>query len=68
MSLSPGQVVTIEVTGTLRVGGMTFTDCSFQGVKILRKNADGSYQVDLSFVANAPGMNDVTVEADWIKG
>ena len=45
MDFKPGQRVKVVQRGTLKIGGLTLTDNTFEGVTVVRKNPDGTYQV-----------------------
>jgi len=55
-----GDVVTLRQAGTIQVGGITLTDNVIDGVTIVSDNNDGTYQVDLRRMINAPGMESST--------
>ena len=64
MEYAPGQRVKVVQRGTMRVGGLTLTDNVFEGVTVVRKNPDGTYQV--KGIISTPDGDEVTVPADWI--
>lgn len=61
----PGQKVTVKQRGTWKFNGLTLTNNTFIGVRIVRRNADGTYQV--KGIIKTPESNEVTVPADWIE-
>jgi hypothetical protein len=66
MEFKPGQRVKVVQQGTLKIGSVTLTDNIFEGVTVLGKNPDGTYRVSLRGIIDAPGLDDVTVPAEWI--
>ena len=65
MDFQPGQKVTVRQSGTMTIGGATFTDNVFGNVTIAKKNDDGTYQVK-GMIAT-PESDEFTVPADWIE-
>ena len=61
----PGQRVKVTQRGTWKFGGLTLTDNTFEGVTIVRRNPDGSYQV--RGIIKTPESDEVTVPAEWIE-
>ena len=61
----PGQRVRVVQRGTLRIGRVTLTDNIFEGVTIVRRNEDGTYQV--RGIIKTPETDEVTIPADWIQ-
>ena len=64
MDFKPGQRVKVVQRGTLKIGGITLTDNTFEGVTIVRKNEDGSYQV--RGIIKTPDTDEVRIPAEWI--
>lgn len=62
----PGDIVTMHQNGTLQIGGITLTNNVMSGIRVVAANPDGSYQVDLTPVMTAPGMESVRVPAEWL--
>ncbi len=65
MDFKPGQRVRVRQRGTIRIGGLTLTDNVFEGVTIVMKNQDGSYQV--RGIVKTPESDEVRIPADWIE-
>jgi len=65
MDFKPGQKVRVRQRGTIRIGGITLTDNVFGGVTIVRRNADGSYQV--RGIIKTPETDEVRIPAEWIE-
>ena len=65
MDFQPDQRVDVVMRGTMVLGGATFTNCSFGGVTIARKNPDGSYQV--RGLVRTPTSDEITIPAEWIR-
>lgn len=65
MDFKPGQRVRVRQKGTITIGGLTLTDNVFEGVTIVRKNDDGSYQV--KGIVRTPEGDEVKIPADWIE-
>ena len=61
-----GDRVKVVQKGTITVGGAVLTDNTFQNVRIVSKNPDGSYGVRLADFVRAPRMDNVTVPAEWV--
>ena len=61
-----GDVVTLRQAGTIQVGGITLSDNIIEGVTIVADNKDGTYQIDLRRMINAPGLESVRVPAEWL--
>ena len=61
----PGDRVTVRQRGTWRFGRLVLEDNTFIGVKIARRNPDGSYQV--KGIIKTPESDEVTVPAEWIE-
>lgn len=64
MEYKPGQRVRVVQQGTMYIGGLTMTDCTFEGVTIVRRNPDGTYQV--RGILGTPTSDEVTIPAAWI--
>ncbi len=60
----PGQRVKVVQRGTLQIGSITLTNNIFEGVSIVRRNPDGTYQV--KGIVSTPEGDEVTIPADWI--
>jgi hypothetical protein len=67
MEFKLGERVKVVQKGTVKVGGVTLTNNVLDGAIIRKRNEDGSYQVDLTILINAPGMEDVRIPAEWIQ-
>ena len=66
MEFQPGDRAKLVQDGTLQVGGITLSDNTVDSVVVVAKNPDGSYLIDLRQTVNAPGMDRVSVPADWL--
>ena len=64
MDFKPGQRVKVVQRGTLQIGTITLTNNVFEGVSIVRRNADGTYQV--RGIISTPEGDEVTIPGDWI--
>ena len=64
MDFKPGQRVKVVQRGTLKIGGLTLTDNTFEGVTVVRKNPDGTYQV--RGIIQTPETDEVSIPAEWI--
>ncbi len=47
------------------IRGVTFTDHVFRNVTIVKRNDDGTYQVQ--DIVKTPASYEITVPADWIE-
>ena len=65
MEFQPGQRVRVVQKGTLKVGGITLTDNVFEGVTIVKRNPDGTFQV--RGIIKTPETDEATIPADWIQ-
>lgn len=65
MEFKPGERVKVVQHGTLKIGGLTLTDNVFEGVTVVRRNLDGSYQV--RGIISTPSGDEVTIPADWVQ-
>ena len=65
LEFRPGQRVTVKQRGTWKFGSLTLSNNIFEGARIARRNADGSYQV--KGIIKTPEGDEVTVPADWIE-
>jgi hypothetical protein len=67
MEFKPGDRVRVRQKGTIYIGGLTLSNNTFEGegVRIVRRNRDGSYQV--RGIIRTPESDEVTIPADWIE-
>jgi len=65
MEFREGQRVRVVQRGSIQVGGTTLTDNVFDGVVIVRKNADGTYGV--RGIIKTAETDVIDIPAEWIE-
>ncbi len=65
MEFEPGQRVKVVQRGTLKIDGITLRDNIFEGVIIVRKNPNGTYQV--RGIIRTPETDVIDIPAEWIE-
>jgi len=65
INFAPGQRVRVVQRGRWSFGTLVLEDNVFEGVTIVRRNPDGSYQV--RGIIKTPESDEVNVPAEWIE-
>jgi hypothetical protein len=60
-----GQRVRVTQKGTWKFDGLTLKNNVFEGVTVVRRNPDGTYQV--RGIIKTPDSDEIRVPGDWIE-